>query len=52
MPYACTLGREAAEAIPDAAIELIWGCGHYGYLEDPTAVNKAMVQVFTGPTAG
>ncbi|MFJ8661918.1 alpha/beta fold hydrolase [Streptomyces sp. NPDC093795] len=46
------LGREVADAIPGAVFELIEGCGHYGYLEDPAAVNKAMVQFFTGPTAG
>jgi len=46
------LGREVADAIPGAAFELIEGCGHYGYLEDPAAVNKALVQFLTGPTAG
>ncbi|MFD9051147.1 alpha/beta fold hydrolase [Streptomyces zaomyceticus] len=46
------LGREVAAAIPGAVFEVIEGCGHYGYLEDPAAVNKAMVQFFTGPTAG
>ncbi len=46
------LGREVADAIPGAVFELIEGCGHYGYLEDPAAVNKAVVQFLTGPAAG
>ncbi|WP_446045731.1 alpha/beta fold hydrolase [Streptomyces olivaceus] len=38
------LGREVAEAIPGASFELIAGCGHYGYLEDPDTVNKAIIE--------
>ncbi|PNG90652.1 alpha/beta fold hydrolase [Streptomyces malaysiensis] len=45
------LAREVADAIPGAAYELIEGCGHYGYLEDPAAVNKAMVEFLTGTAA-
>ncbi|MGW5678423.1 alpha/beta fold hydrolase [Streptomyces sp. NPDC003860] len=41
------LGREVADAIPGAEYELIAGCGHYGYLEDPVTVNKAMVEFLT-----
>ncbi|MET7938113.1 alpha/beta fold hydrolase [Streptomyces sp. NPDC005322] len=37
------LAREVADAIPGAEYELIEGCGHYGYLEDPATVNKTMV---------
>ncbi|MFD3505730.1 alpha/beta fold hydrolase [Streptomyces sp. NPDC058678] len=40
------LGREVAEAIPRATFELIAGCGHFGYLEDPEAVNKSIVEFF------
>jgi pimeloyl-ACP methyl ester carboxylesterase len=40
------LGRELADAIPGAAFELIPGCGHFGYLEDHQAVNKAMLAFF------
>ncbi|MEV6814108.1 alpha/beta fold hydrolase, partial [Micromonospora sp. NPDC051296] len=32
-------GREVADAIPHATFDLIPGCGHYGYLEDPATVN-------------
>nr|AEF16028.1 LipE-like protein [Streptomyces viridochromogenes] len=41
------LGREVADAIPGALYELIEDCGHYGYLEDPATVNKALVQFLT-----
>ncbi|WP_323187074.1 alpha/beta fold hydrolase [Streptomyces sp. NBC_00365] len=41
------LGREVADAIPGAGYELIAGCGHYGYLEDPAMVNKAIVEFLT-----
>lgn len=40
------LGREVAEAIPGASYEVIPGCGHYGYLEDPDSVNKGIVEFF------
>ncbi|MEU1021885.1 alpha/beta hydrolase [Streptomyces sp. NPDC005900] len=38
------LGREVADAIPDARYTVIPDCGHYGYLEDPATVNKALVE--------
>jgi pimeloyl-ACP methyl ester carboxylesterase len=40
------LGREVAEAIPGATFDLIEGCGHYGYLEDPETVNKSIIEFF------
>ena len=40
------LGREVAAAIPGAEFEIIAGCGHFGYLEDPGAVNKSLVEFF------
>jgi pimeloyl-ACP methyl ester carboxylesterase len=43
------LGRELAETVPGAGFELIAGCGHYGYLEDPAAVNKCMLAFFGQP---
>ncbi|MQS39371.1 alpha/beta fold hydrolase [Streptomyces katsurahamanus] len=42
-PY---LSREVAEAIPGAVYTEIPGCGHYGYLERPTAVNSAIIDFF------
>ncbi|MFI8462102.1 alpha/beta fold hydrolase [Kitasatospora sp. NPDC085464] len=42
------LGREVANAIPGAVFELVEGCGHYGYLEDPDTVNKLMVEFLRG----
>jgi pimeloyl-ACP methyl ester carboxylesterase len=42
-PY---LAREVAEAIPGARYEEIDGCGHFGYLERPVAVNKLLVEFF------
>lgn len=42
------LGREVAEAIPGARFELIPGCGHFGYLEDPDAVNRAVTGFLGG----
>ena len=43
------LGREVALAIPGASFEMLPGCGHYGYLEDPAAVNKSVVEFFRLP---
>ncbi|MBZ6092771.1 alpha/beta hydrolase [Streptomyces olivaceus] len=43
------LGREVADAVPGARFDLVEGCGHYGYLEDPETVNKLLVQFLTGP---
>ncbi|WP_369359731.1 alpha/beta fold hydrolase [Streptomyces sp. cg2] len=40
------LSREVADAIPGATYELIADCGHYGYLEDPAAVNKSILEFF------
>jgi pimeloyl-ACP methyl ester carboxylesterase len=37
------LTRELAAAIPGATYTEIPGCGHYGYLERPDAVNEAVV---------
>jgi pimeloyl-ACP methyl ester carboxylesterase len=42
-PYLC---REVAESIPDGSYTEIAGCGHYGYLEDPAAVNASLIQFF------
>ncbi|MFF4010940.1 alpha/beta fold hydrolase [Streptomyces sp. NPDC001717] len=44
------LAREVAAAIPTATYTEIPGCGHYGYLEKPDAVNSAIVDFFAaGP---
>ncbi|MCP2170061.1 alpha/beta fold hydrolase [Goodfellowiella coeruleoviolacea] len=40
------LAREVADAIPGARFDVVPGCGHYGYLEDPVAVNKIIVEFF------
>lgn len=40
------LSRELAEAIPSARYTEIPGCGHYGYLERPEAVNVALTDFF------
>lgn len=40
------LGREVAEAIPGAEFLQVDGCGHYGYLEEPGAVNSALLDFF------
>ncbi|AZP18696.1 alpha/beta fold hydrolase [Streptomyces aquilus] len=37
------LSRELARAIPGARYTEIPGCGHYGYLERPDAVNDALI---------
>jgi pimeloyl-ACP methyl ester carboxylesterase len=42
--YLC---REVAEFIPDCKYEEIAGCGHYGYLEDPAAVNSSIISFFS-----
>jgi pimeloyl-ACP methyl ester carboxylesterase/DNA-binding transcriptional ArsR family regulator len=44
-PY---LGREVAEAIPGAGYEVLAGCGHYGYLEQPDAVNASILRFLRG----
>ncbi|WP_416973985.1 alpha/beta fold hydrolase [Streptomyces sp. 4F14] len=40
------LGREVAETIPRGTYREITGCGHYGHLENPDAVNAAIVDFF------
>jgi len=39
-------GRELAEAIPGASYAQIPDAGHYGYLEQPDAVNDAVLKFF------
>jgi pimeloyl-ACP methyl ester carboxylesterase len=41
-----TPSREVAAAIPGAPYAEIPGCGHYGSLEKPDAVNSAIVGFF------
>lgn len=43
--YLC---REVAEYIPGCRYEEIAGCGHYGYLEEPDAVNSLIIDFFAG----
>ncbi|MDU0293225.1 alpha/beta fold hydrolase [Saccharothrix longispora] len=40
------LGREVADLIPGARFELVEGCGHYGYLENPMVVNRHIIDFF------
>ncbi|MFC0039488.1 alpha/beta fold hydrolase [Actinomadura rayongensis] len=42
-PHLC---REVADAIPGSAFVTLPGCGHYGYLEDPAAVNAQIIGFF------
>jgi pimeloyl-ACP methyl ester carboxylesterase len=42
-PY---LAREVAENIPGSRYQEIASCGHYGYLEEPEAVNAAILGFF------
>ncbi|ATL32461.1 alpha/beta fold hydrolase [Streptomyces formicae] len=42
------LSREVARSIPGSSYAEIPGCGHYGYLENPAAVNSAIVDFFSG----
>ncbi|MFE6613322.1 alpha/beta fold hydrolase [Amycolatopsis sp. NPDC057786] len=44
-------GRELAAAIPGATYDVIGGCGHYGYLEDPDAVNRYLVDLLSDRSA-
>ncbi|AGM04080.1 alpha/beta hydrolase [Amycolatopsis keratiniphila] len=37
-------GRELADAIPGATHRTIPGCGHFGYLENPEAVNRELIR--------
>ncbi|GAA3336320.1 alpha/beta fold hydrolase [Amorphoplanes nipponensis] len=41
-------GRELADAIPQARYVRIPDAGHYGYLEQPAAVNDAILGFFAG----
>lgn len=41
------LCREVAQSIPDCGFTEIAGCGHYGYLEAPAAVNDAILGFFS-----
>ncbi|MFJ8013289.1 alpha/beta fold hydrolase [Streptomyces sp. NPDC096339] len=43
------LAREVADSIPGSVYTEIPGCGHYGYLERPEAVNSAIVDFFAEP---
>lgn len=42
-----SLTREVADAIPGSTYKEIAGCGHYGYLEEPAAVNSAIIGFFS-----
>ncbi|MCC8482395.1 alpha/beta hydrolase [Streptomyces sp. CS149] len=42
-------GRELADSIPGATFELLADCGHYGYLEQPDAVNKSVIEFLRRP---
>lgn len=42
-PHLC---REVADSIPGCKYEEVIGCGHYGYLEEPEAVNSLIVDFF------
>lgn len=41
-------GRELADTIPEARYVRIADAGHYGYLEQPAAINDAILGFFTG----
>jgi pimeloyl-ACP methyl ester carboxylesterase len=40
-------GEELAGLLPGAGFELVPDAGHYGYLENPDAVNKSVLEFFT-----
>jgi pimeloyl-ACP methyl ester carboxylesterase len=40
--------REVADSIPGCRYEEIAGCGHYGYLEQPEAINSLIIDYFRG----
>jgi pimeloyl-ACP methyl ester carboxylesterase len=42
-PHLC---REVATSTPGSVYTEIPGCGHYGYLEQPAAVNTALIDFF------
>jgi pimeloyl-ACP methyl ester carboxylesterase len=45
------LVREVAESLPRASYREIPDCGHYGHLENPSAVNSAILEFFRGAPA-
>ncbi|WP_030793346.1 alpha/beta fold hydrolase [Streptomyces sp. NRRL S-920] len=44
------LSREVAQSIPGSTYTEMPGCGHYGYLERPAAVNAAITGFLAGRT--
>jgi thioesterase CepJ len=44
-------GRELAAAIPGATHRTIPGCGHFGYLENPEAVNRELIRFLRAESA-
>lgn len=46
------LSRELAATLPDATHTTIPDCGHYGYLEDPDAVNREIIGFFSRISRG
>nr|ADU56107.1 hypothetical protein CA878-29 [uncultured organism CA878] len=44
-------GRELATAIPGATHRTIPGCGHFGYLENPEAVNRELIRFLRAESA-
>jgi pimeloyl-ACP methyl ester carboxylesterase len=48
-PYLC---REVADHIPGCGYEEVVGCGHYGYLEEPAAVNSLIIDFFRSGCSG
>ncbi|MGW2664910.1 alpha/beta fold hydrolase [Nocardia tengchongensis] len=44
-------GREVADAIPGARFVELEKCGHYGYLEQPEAVNRTIIDFLHGANA-
>lgn len=45
------MSREVSECIPTASYREIPGCGHYGHLEEPEAVNSMIIEFFKGTEA-
>lgn len=43
------LSREVADSMPGDRYIEIARCGHYGYLEQPTALNAAIIDFFASP---
>lgn len=42
-------GREVADSIPASRYREIAGCGHFGHLENPAAVNAEIIRFFQEP---